>query len=165
VAPAGPVLHPELTAVAFLIGTWTGKGAGSYPGSEPFEYEEELTFSQGGKPVLIYAMRTWRGQPPTPSHVESGFWTCRNDVDIDTVVAHATGHVEVSDGIIDGTSVTLRSANVAGWRGSKDVSAIARRLWMEGDTLFDRLEMQAVGRELQAHVIGELHKSDKIAAQ
>jgi hypothetical protein len=121
VTPAGPVLHPELAAVSFLIGTWTGKGTGSYPGSEPFEYEEELTFSHGDKPVLVYAMRTWRGQPPMPSHGESG------------------------------------------WPGSKEVRVIARRLWVDGDTLFDSLEMQAVGRELQAHVIGELHKKDHIA--
>ena len=31
-------LHPALTAVTGLIGTWRGEGQGEYPTIEPFSY-------------------------------------------------------------------------------------------------------------------------------
>ena len=156
--PAGPVLHPDLSVLDFLIGTWEGAGSGSYPGSEPFEYAEELTFAHEGKPLLAYAMRTWRSAESQPSHSERGFWRCRHSVHLDAVVAHATGHVEVSVGTVDTTSVELRSTSVIGWRGAKEVLAISRKIWLEGDVLTDSLGMQAVGHELQDHVVAKLRR-------
>ena len=157
-APDGQVLHPELAAVGFLVGNWSGCGRGSYPGSEPFDYEEELTFSHTGKPVLMYTMRTSLGPGGPPSHAEHGFWRCRDGNHVDCVAAHATGHVEISSGMVDRTAVEMASTSVAAWPGSKEVVALGRRLQLAGDILTDRLEMQAVGQMLQAHVVAELRR-------
>ena len=156
--PVAPTLHPHLSPLAFLVGSWVGKGAGAYPGSEPFDFEEELTFSHQGKPVLAYLMRTWRVGGDAPSHAERGFWSSRDSRDLDSVVAHATGHVEVSEGIVVANSVTFESTAVVGWRGAKEVLAIARRVSLDDDVLTDALDMQAVGQELQAHVHAELRR-------
>ena len=154
----GPLLHPELAALGFLVGTWAGTGAGSYPGSDAFDFEEELTFSHEGKPVLAYALRTSLHSDNAPAHAERGFWRCRDSVDLDTVVAHATGHAEVSAGSVDATTVKLESMSVVGWRGSKEVLEISRRISLDGDVLTDCLDMKAVGQRLQAHVVAELRR-------
>jgi hypothetical protein len=159
VALSGPLLHPELAALGFLVGTWSGTGAGSYPGSGAFDYEEDLTFTHEGKPVLAYAMRTSRHGDNAPAHAERGFWRCHNSVDLDSVVAHATGHAEVSAGSVETTTVTLESTSVVGWRGSKEVLAISRRIFLDGDVLTDSLDMKAVGQRLQAHVVAELRRN------
>jgi hypothetical protein len=158
VTPVTPALHPELAALEFLVATWAGSGEGSYPGSSAFTFEEELTFSHEGKPVLGYLMRTSLSGGNVPAHAERGFWRCSNSDELDSVVAHATGHVEVSVGRIEANSVTLESNNVIGWRGAKEVLTIWRRLSLDGDVLTDALGMGAVGHELQAHVHAELRR-------
>ena len=45
-------LHPDLNPLAWLIGTWRGKGRGEYPGIEPFEYNHEVVFNHDGRPFL-----------------------------------------------------------------------------------------------------------------
>jgi ribonuclease HII len=66
--------------------------------------------------------------------------------------------VEVSAGSVVAATVTLESTAVIGWRDSKEVLAISRRLSLDDDVLNDALAMQAVGHELQAHVSAELRR-------
>ena len=35
-------LHPDLNPLAWMIGTWRGKGRGEYPNIEPFEFAQEV---------------------------------------------------------------------------------------------------------------------------
>ncbi len=157
--PDGPVLHPALAALEFLIGDWHGGGSGSYPGSQRFDYEEELTFTHSGKPVLAYSMRTRLSPGGSASHSEQGFWRCGDLGRLDCVAAHVTGHVEVSSGCVEGTSVQLSSSSIAAWPGAKEVVALGRRLHLTGDVLTDQLEMQAVGQKRQAHVVAKLRRA------
>ena len=47
-------LHPDLNPLAWLVGTWRGKGRGEYPTIEPFEFEQEVVFNHDGRPFLNY---------------------------------------------------------------------------------------------------------------
>ena len=38
-------LHPDLNPLAWMVGTWRGKGHGDYPGSASFQFAQEVTFS------------------------------------------------------------------------------------------------------------------------
>lgn len=157
--PDAPVLHSELEALEFLVGNWRGQGRGSYPGSEPFEFEQELVFSHAGKPVIVYAMRTWLNPVGPVSHAENGFWRCRDHSRVDCVGAHATGHVEISSGSVDGRTVLLSSSSISAWPGAKDVVALGRRLQLDDGVLIDQIEMQAVGQVRQAHTVARLRRA------
>ena len=52
-------LHPDLNPLAWLVGTWRGKGHGEYPGSQPFQFAQEVTFNHDGRPFLTYFSRSW----------------------------------------------------------------------------------------------------------
>ena len=45
-------LHPELNPLAWLVGTWRGKGQGEYPNIENFQFAHEITFNHDGRNFL-----------------------------------------------------------------------------------------------------------------
>jgi hypothetical protein len=47
-------LHPDLNPLAWMVGTWRGKGRGDYPTIESFEYAHEVVFNHDGRPFLNY---------------------------------------------------------------------------------------------------------------
>ena len=51
-------MHPELMPLAWLIGTWRGKGRCEYPNIEGFEFAQEVSFNQDGQAHLNYFSRT-----------------------------------------------------------------------------------------------------------
>ena len=52
-------LHPDLMPLAWLIGTWRGKGRGEYPNIPGFQFAQEVSFNQDGQNYLNYYSRTW----------------------------------------------------------------------------------------------------------
>ncbi len=154
-------LHPDLRPISFLLGRWAGEGRGEYPTIEPFDFGEEVTFSHMGKPFFAYTQRSWSLDEGAPMHTEMGYWRCRSSVEgalVDVVVAHPTGHMELSEGSLEGSVLTLSSVRVEKVPGAKDVARIVRRLAVRGDELSYELDMMAVGRELVPHLRGVLRR-------
>ncbi|MGA2520571.1 MAG: FABP family protein [Acidimicrobiales bacterium] len=156
---SGPApIHPDVAPLAFLVGRWAGEGEGDYPTVEAFHYGEEVTISHVGKPFLAYAQRTWSLDDGRPLHAETGYWRCPSPGHAELVVAHPTGVVEVSEGPCTDSAVVLASVAVARTTSAKEITALVRRVTVEGDNLEYELDMAAVGVPLSFHLRGTLRR-------
>jgi hypothetical protein len=155
-------LHPSLTPVAFLLGQWSGAGAGSYPTIDDFTYGEHLTFGHVGKLFLTYAQRTWDPATGAGMHVETGYLRVSDPsgpgdpIGVEMVIAQPTGVTEILAGTLTGTSIVVRSSTVGLTASAKEVTAVERELRVEDGALVTRLAMAAVGQPLTHHLASRL---------
>jgi hypothetical protein len=152
-------LHPDIEALAFLLGTWRGEGRGDYPTIEPFAYTEEIEITHVGKPFLVYGQRTRHIDDGRPLHAETGYWREASGGRVELVLAHPTGIAEIEEGTVSGTHLELATSNVAGTATAKEVTALRRVIDVDGDVLRYRLDMAAVGHPLTFHLEAELHRT------
>lgn len=157
-----PDLHPGITSLAPLLGTWAGGGHGDYPTIGPFDYLEEVTFGHVGKPFLTYSQRT-RSPAGAPLHAEVGYLRMPAPGRVELVLAHPSGITEIDEGTVavDGTELLIEIASaVVGLTGSaKSVTALARSIRVRGDELTYTVAMAAVGQPLQHHLSATLHRT------
>ena len=157
-----PDLHPDLRELAPLLGEWSGRGSGEYPTIEPFDYLEEVVFAHIGKPFLTYVQRTRAVADGRPLHAETGYLRVPQPGEVELVLAHPTGVTEIEVGTyqeVDGVIEVDVSASTIGLTPSaKQVSALARRVRIEGDQLSYAVQMGAVGQPLRHHLAAILHR-------
>ena len=152
----GPALHPDVSPLGFLLGSWMGEGKGFYPTISSFEYGEEIRISHVGKPVLAYTQRTWSLDDGRPLHAESGFWRMAGPDRVELVIAHPNGHAEVAEGRLDGTSISMVSISITQTGTAKPVEAIERHINVIGESMTYDLRMAAMGRGMDGHLQAEL---------
>ena len=153
-------LHPGLSAVAGLIGTWRGEGAGEYPTIDPFAYTEEVTLSDVGKPFLHYMQRTW-SPAGAPMHTETGYLRLVDGSSVEFVLAQPTGQAELAEGPLaataDGFTCELAS-RVSNSASAKQVDGTERRIELAGDVLTTHFAMAAVGVPMTHHLKSVMHR-------
>jgi hypothetical protein len=155
-----PPLHPDLQPLAFLLGTWSGSGHGTYPTIADFDYGEEITFAHSGKTFILYRQRTWEAAPGgRPLHTETGYWRPGGPGRVEVMLAQPTGIVELQEGTVNGTRIALTSTFVGLASTAKEVTTLERTLAVEGDELRYRLLMGAVGQPHQVHLEAMLRRS------
>lgn len=135
-----PDLHPDLEALAVLVGTWRGRGHGDYPTIEAFDYLEEVTFGHVGKPFLSYGQRTRSATTDAPLHTEAGYLRPgQGPGTVELVLAQPTGITEVHTGTLtheDGRTVLDLRCDAPGLTPTaRPVTVVARRLRISDDTL------------------------------
>lgn len=96
----GPNLHDGLLALLPLIGVWRGQGQAANPGEEEFTFGQQLIFAHDGQNRIRMESRTWRmgadGEPSdTPDRRESGFWRINDSDEIELILTHSDGMVEI----------------------------------------------------------------------
>lgn len=153
-----PELHPQLTPLAGLVGTWRGSGSGSYPTIDDFSYVEEVTFGHVGKPFLAYGQKTRDATTDLPLHAETGYWRLAESGEVEVVLSHPTGIVEMLVGTYGDGVIDLRTTTVAGTPTAKSVTELHRRFVLDGDELRYDLAMAAVGLDLTHHLSATLHR-------
>ncbi|WP_144206599.1 peroxynitrite isomerase [Mycobacterium tilburgii] len=157
-----PDLHPDLEALAPLLGTWAGRGVGEYPTIRPFEYLEEVVFSHVGKPFLAYAQKTKAVADGVPLHAEAGYLRVPEPGHLELVLVHPSGVTEieissyrVTGGVID---IELATTSMGLTPTAKEVSALGRSFRIDGDGLSYSVRMGAVGQPLQHHLAAVLQR-------
>jgi hypothetical protein len=158
-----PPLHDSLQHLAFLVGEWQGLGVVGYPTITESRYEQEISFSHDGRPFLAYSSRTWLIDDDAnrirPSGAEVGFWRPGKEPrDVEVMLAHPTGIVEIYVGEVVFNKIELTSEVVARTETAKDVKGFHRLYGLvEGDLAY-AIDMAAMGHALQAHLSARLRK-------
>lgn len=157
-----PDLHPDLEALAPLLGTWTGRGSGKFPTIESFDYLEEVVFTHVGKPFLAYGQKTKAATDGKPLHAETGYLRAPKPGHVEMVLAHPSGITEIevgtytaTDGVIE---LELTASTIGLTPTAKEVTALGRRFRIDGDELSYSVQMGAVGQPLQNHLAAVLHR-------
>jgi hypothetical protein len=157
-----PAMHPDVGPISFLLGTWRGEGAGEFPTIEDFRYGEEMRFTHVGDPFLAYEQSSWLLEDGTPLHFERGFLRPGPGTALELVLAHPLGIVEVSEGTlgVEGSVRVLELASlVVGLTTTGDrVTALERRLTVDGDAMAYELRMATEAVPITSHLRAELHR-------
>ncbi len=157
-----PELHPDLQALAPLLGTWRGGGSGSYPTIEPFDYLEEVVFSHVGKAFLVYGQKTKSAADGKPLHAETGYLRVPQPGHVELVLAHPSGITEIEVGTYTADGMTIEldmtTSNIGLTPTAKLVTALGRSFRVDGDKLSYSLQMAAVGQPLRHHLAATLHR-------
>ncbi|OBJ07152.1 peroxynitrite isomerase [Mycobacterium sp. 1465703.0] len=157
-----PDLHPDLAALAPLLGTWAGQGSGMYPTIPPFDYLEEVVFSHVGKPFLAYGQKTKAVADGKPLHAETGFLRVPRPGQVELVLAHPSGITEIEVGTYsvagDRIDMQMSTTAVGLTPTAKEVTALGRSFRIDGDELSYTVQMGAVGQPLQDHLSAVLHR-------
>jgi hypothetical protein len=164
----GPDLHPALLGLLPLVGVWRGRGQGGYPTLDSdFHYAQEVRFSHDGRPFLHYESRTWLiepdGTPIRPGARETGWWRpVQADGgatdEIEVLLAHPTGFLELYLGRIDGTQYEIATDAVVRTATAKEVTGGHRLYGIVEGALLYAYDMAAVGQGLAPHVSARLER-------
>jgi len=154
-------LDPALLPLSFLIGEWAGVGLGQYPTIEDFRFGQEVVVTYTpGKAFLDYESRSWlideAGEKVRPLAREHGYWRPQPDNQVELLLAHPTGIVEIWLGEVDSGKIELHTDAVARTASAKEYSAGHRLYGLVNGDLYWTFDMAAVGKELQNHLAAQL---------
>lgn len=154
-------LHPDVEPLAWLLGTWRGIGHGRYPTIQPFDYGEELIFDHVGDTYLTYSQRSWSLDDHHAIHLERGFVRMGVGREVEWVVAHPLGLVEIAHGPVIGSAFEVATAPglVGRTRTGLDVVSMIRRYTFRDDVLTYQLDMSTERTPLTIHLRGELRRA------
>ena len=157
-----PNLPPALAPLAWLIGEWEGAGVVGYPTIESAHFGQEISVTHDGRPFLEWQSRTWlldeQGNKVRPLARELGFWRPLENNEVELLLTHPTGIVEMYHGTTSPAKIELRTDSVVRSPHAKEYNAAARMYGLVNSNLLWVMDMAAVGQPLQSHVSAELKR-------
>jgi hypothetical protein len=157
-----PDLPPALAPLAWLIGEWEGAGVVGYPTIESVHFGQEISVTHDGRPFLEWQSRTWlldeQGNKVRPLARELGFWRPLENNEVEFLLTHPTGIVEMYHGTTSPAKIELRTDSVIRSPHAKEYNAAARMYGLVNSNLMWVMDMAAVGQPLQSHVSAELKR-------
>ena len=175
-------LPTPLIPLAWLIGKWAGAGVIGYPTIEEVRFGQEVEFSHDGRPFLSYRSQTWLldddGNQTRPLATETGFWRPvatavghadetetdeaepeqRPGTELEVLLAHPTGFVEIYLGTVNGPRIDLATDLVARTSTAKEYTAATRLYGLVESDLLWAMDMAAMGQPLQSHASARLKR-------
>lgn len=153
-----PELHPDISHLGALLGSWEGDGSGHYPTIDDFVYREHVTFGHVGKPFLAYQQRTWHPERGQPMHAETGYLRPAPMAGVELVLAHPTGIVEVEEGTFDAGIMRIETITIAATSSARSVRHLRREFRLDGDRLDYDVWMAYGEVEESHHLTASLHR-------
>jgi hypothetical protein len=155
-------LPAPLVPLAWLIGRWEGAGVVGYPTIESANFGQEIEFRHDGG--LFRHDRSQacllddEGAKVRPLATEVGFWRPGDDGEVEVLLTHPTGYVEIYVGTVEGPRVTLRTDLVARTPTAKEYTAATRMYGLVDSDLMWVMDMAAVGQPMQSHASAQLKR-------
>lgn len=155
-------LPRELAPLAWLVGRWEGAGVVGYPTIESVHFGQEVEVTHDGRPFLEWQSRTWlldeAGAKVRPLATEVGFWRPVEEGQVELLLAHPSGIVELYYGTAEPAKIELRTDGVLRSPHAKEYNAASRLYGLVNSNLMWAMDMAAVGQSLQSHVSAELKR-------
>ena len=157
-----PDLPPALAPLAWLIGEWEGAGVVGYPTIESVHFGQEVSVTHDGRPFLEWQSRTWlldeQGNKVRPLARELGFWRPLENNEVEFLLTHPTGIVEMYHGTTSPAKIEIRTDGVIRSPHAKDYRAAARMYGLVNSDMMWVMDMAAVDQPLQSHVSAQLKR-------
>jgi hypothetical protein len=155
-------LHADLNPLAWMIGTWRGKGRGEYDGVEPFEFAQEVVFNHDGRNFMSYYSRSWildsNGDIIRPGASETGFWRVKEGNVLEVLISHNIGITEGWLGRFDGPKIQLAMDASYSTPTAKQIDDGSRLYGLVEGELFFAYDMAWNNKPLQAHLWSTLER-------
>ena len=155
-------LPRELAPLAWMIGRWAGAGVVGYPTIESANFGQEIEVSHDGRPFLTWRSQTWllneAGEQVRPLATELGFWRPVEGGEVELLLTHPTGIVELYFGKAEPAKIELRTDGVLRSPHAKEYNAATRLYGLVNSNLLWAMDMAAAGQKLQSHVSAELKR-------
>ena len=156
-------LAEPVRPLAWLIGRWEGAGVLGYPTIESAHFGQEIEVTHDGRPFLKWESRAWildsaTGERVRPAAVESGYWRPQPDGEVELLLVHPTGILELYYGTIEPARIQLKTDGVMRSPRAKEYNAATRMYGLVESQLMWAMDMAAVGQELQSHLSATLKR-------
>ena len=155
---------PEaIRPLAWLLGHWEGAGVVGYPTIESAHFGQEIDVTHDGRGFLKWESRAWildseSGQKVRPAAVESGFWRPQENGEVELLLVHPTGIVEMYVGTAEPAKIQLRTDAVVRSPHAKEYTGATRLYGLVESQLMWVMDMAAAGQPLQSHVSATLKR-------
>ncbi len=161
-----PNLPPQLARLAWLVGRWEGAGVYGYPTTDSGHFGQELVISHDGRPFLEMHSHTWllneAGEKVRPSATELGVWRVLDNGEVELLLTHPTGIIEMYVGRPDPDrpSIQLQTDSVVRSPAAKEYTAGSRMYGLVDSELMWVMDMAAMGQEMTSHLSARLKRID-----